>query len=291
MPINYSTIKSWPFEEISQPYGWKDSALYSLSLGICEDPLDVNELRYVYEQDMRSFPTMAAVLAHPGFWVRDPGTGIDWKNAVHVEQRLKIFHPIPATGSVTAKTRVSALIDKGKGKGALMISERQLRDSSSGQNYADVIQISLLRGDGGFTESGATSDAPLAPLPSSPDRQPDIVYTQTTSTQAALMYRLNGDFNPLHADPEVARAAGFERPILHGMCTYGIAARAITQAHLGGDASKIVEFNARFSAPVFPGESIRTEMWLNGSELQFRCIAVERDVIALNNGIARIDRS
>ena len=135
MPIDYRTVKDWPFADITHAYDWKDSALYALSLGIAADPLDAADLRYVYEQDMRAFPGMAVVLAHPGFWVRDAAAGIDWKNAVHVEQRLVLQRALPASGSVTARTRVRALIDKGPGKGALMVSERQLRDTHSAAVY------------------------------------------------------------------------------------------------------------------------------------------------------------
>lgn len=288
MALDYRTVKDWAFQDITHAYGWKDSALYALSLGLAQDPAEMSELQYVYEQEMRSFPTMAVVLAHPGFWVRDFATGIDWKSAVHVEQRLVLARPLPAEGSVTARTRVKALIDKGPGKGALMISERQLRDTVSGVPYGDVIQVSLLRGDGGFSEPGSLPDEALPALPATPERPADIVCSLPTASDSALLYRLNGDFNPLHADPKVARAAGFERPILHGLCSYGIAARAIIRSCLAGDASQLVEFSARFSAPVYPGETLRTEMWQTNGRIQFRCVVVEREVIALSNGVARV---
>lgn len=287
MALDYSIVKNWPFEDIAHAYGWKDSALYALSLGMGGDLAEIRELSYVYEQEMRSFPTMAVVLAHPGFWVRNPATGIDWKNAIHVEQRLALTRPLPVEGSVTARTRVRALIDKGSDKGALMVSERQLRDTRSGVLYGNVIQVSLLRGDGGFSASGFLQDESLQPLEATPKLPPDIVCALPTAPASALLYRLNGDFNPLHADPKVAHEAGFDRPILHGLCTYGIAARAIVRTCLDGDAARLIEFSARFSSPVYPGETLRTEIWREEERIQFRCVIAERDAVVLSNGLAR----
>lgn len=290
MALDYSKLKSWPFQDIIQNYDWKDCALYSLGIGIGKEPTNAHELRYVYEKNMVAFPSMAVVLANPGFWVKDPATGIDWLNVMHVEQRLNLLQPLPTQCSVIGRTRVTAIVDKGPGKGALLISERDLINADGDQLMATVTSVSLLRGDGGFTTSCASVDQGLPALPSTPDRAADQILELPTSREAALLYRLNGDFNPLHADPEVARKAGFERPILHGLCSYGIAARAVVSMCCGDDEKKLAQFSVRFSAPVYPGETLRTEIWHSGEDVQFRCAVVERNVVVLSHGLAKIHR-
>ena len=287
MAMQYATIKSWPFGEITHGIDWKDCALYALSIGIGADPLDADDLSYVYEPAQMAFPTMAAVLAFPGFWVRDPACGIDARAVVHVEQRLRLERPLPVQGTIAGRTAVKALIDKGPGKGALMVSERELRDASSGVMYGRVTQVSLLRANGGYSGGDpAQSDEGLPALQPNPERAPDASLAFGTPANAALLYRLNGDVNPLHADPAAARAAGFERPILHGLCSYGVAAHAIVKACYAGDASRLREFDARFTAPVFPGETLRTDIWKEAEGFRFRCVVVERDVVALSHGFA-----
>lgn len=286
MPLDYKVIRGWPFDDIRQSYGWKDCVLYSLSIGMGKDPFDAVELRHVYEPDLQSFPTMAVVLAHPGFWVREPMSGIAWRQVVHVEQRLQLLRPLPSEGAVAGRTHVTALVDKGVGKGALMVSQRQIRDASSNEPLANVVQISLLRGDGGFSTPQTPQDELLPPLQPTPERQPDAACELSTSPESAVLYRLNGDLNALHVDPEVARAAGFERPILHGLCSYGVAARAVVKTCFEGDASRLKQFDVRFSAPVYPGETLRTEVWREPGGIRFRSVVVGREVVALSHGLA-----
>src|SRR5690606_34674588 len=163
-------------------------------------------------KSLRCFPTMPNILAYPGFWAREPDTGIDWKRLVHAEQEIALHAAIPASGRVVAQNRVTALWDKGPGKGALLQQRREIRDAATSTLLATVTQLSLLRGDGGFGPGGSDG-APPPPHPI-PERAPDAVCDLPTLPQAALIYRLSGDLNPLHADPQVARTAGFERPIL-----------------------------------------------------------------------------
>jgi acyl dehydratase len=212
-------------------------------------------LRYVYEEGLAAFPTMGNVLGYPGFWMKDPGTGVDWVRIMHGEQQLTLHRDLPTSGSVIGRTRVKQIVDKGEGRGAIVLAERVVSDAHSGEALCTVIQSTFCRGDGGCGGPGGTIPSP----PRIPDRQPDEVVSISTLPQAALIYRLSGDWNPLHADPAVATAAGFPRPILHGLATFGFAARALTSLLPGG--VELAEIAARFTAVVFPGEVIETRIW------------------------------
>jgi len=285
MAIDYQRLKNWPFRPIEHAYTAKDSMLYALGLGFGADPTDRKQLGFVYEEGLKALPTMAVVLASPGFWLKDPATGVDWKKVLHGEQGLRLHEPLPAAGTVVGTTRIDEIVDKGAGKGALLYSTREIRDKASGKLLAEVASVGFLRGDGGF---GGPEGAPRKPQPI-PERAPDASVEINTLPQSALIYRLSGDFNPLHADPDVARAAGFERPILHGLCTYGVAGHALLKLVCDYDAARLQRMDVRFSAPVYPGETIRTEIWTEGDgRLAFRCVVPERKTIVLNNGYAEL---
>lgn len=292
MPIDYAKLKNWSFENIEQTYTWKDSMLYALGLGFGFDPLDDLQLRFVYERNLAAVPTMAVVLGYPGFWLKDPATGVDWVKVLHGEHSLNLHKPLPPAGTVVSKLRVSAIVDKGKDKGALLVQERTLYDKKTGDLLGTINQLTFCRGDGGFSEvpgNGPKGGDPAPPAkPAVPAEAPDAVCDLPTLPQAALIYRLSSDYNPLHAEPAVAKAAGFPRPILHGLCTYGVAGHAILKTFCGYDPTLFSGLAVRFSAPVFPGETIRTEMWRRGDAVHFRSRVVERDVVVLNNGIARL---
>ncbi len=285
MPIDYQKIKNWPFPDVVQTYGEKDTILYALGVGYGYDPVDEAQLPFVYEGGLKTVPTMPVVLGYPGFWVKDPAAGIDWVRVVHGEQALLLHRPIPVAGTVIGRTRVKAIVDKGPDKGALLIQERSVIDKASGALLATLEQTSFCRGDGGF----GGGDDPPPPPPAVPDSTPDACCDLPTLRQAALIYRLCADPNPLHAEPAVARAAGYPRPILHGLCTYGVAGHAILKTFCDYEPERLQALSVRFSAPVFPGETIRTEMWKRGDTVLFRSRAIERDVVVLNNGVARVD--
>jgi len=286
MPIDYDKIKNWPFPDIEQTYTEKDSMLYALGVGYGHDPMDEAQLRFVYEQGLRAVPTMPVVLANPGFWLKNPATGIDWVKIVHGEQALRIHQPIPAAGTVVGRMRIKAIVDKGRDKGALLIQERSIVDKASGALLATLEHTTFCRGDGGF----GAGDAAPPPPPALPEGEADASCDLPTLPQAALLYRLCADRNPLHADPAVARAAGYPRPILHGLCSYGVAGHAILKTWCGYDPAKLTSLSLRFSAPVYPGETIRTEMWDRGSSILFRSRVLERNVVVLNNGVATVAR-
>lgn len=282
MAIDYDQLKAWPFGEIEHRYAAKDVMLYALGLGLGADPLDPGQLRFVYEDGLRVLPGFALQLGYPGFWPIDPKTGLDWKKVLNAEQGVEIMRPLPAQGPVIAHNRIDEIVDKGPGKGAILYTSRDIVDPASGELLARVTQTVLARGDGGF---GGPVTQPRPQAPPLPDTPPTMAFEMKTLPQAALIFRLSGDYNPLHADPAIARAAGFERPLLHGAALFGIAAYAIVKQLCGSDPAQLRKLNVRLSAPVYPGETIRTEIWDGGDGTAvFRARVVERDVVALDRG-------
>ena len=289
MAIDANKLLNWPFTDIRQHYSSRDTILYALGVGLGHDPLDSKQLGFVYEEGLHALPTMPVVLGSPGFWVKDPASGIDWKAVLHGEQGLRIHQPLPANGTVVGKTVIEEIIDKGAGKGALMYSRRDLFNEANGELLASINSTTFCRRDGGFGGS-STSSKPRS-LPEIPNTLPDLSDQLKTLPQAALIYRLSGDYNPLHADPTVAASVGFKQPILHGLCSYAVAGFAALKNLCGYDSSKLRRFDLRFSSPVYPGETIRTEFWRQGktdaglNRAVFRSRVLERDVVVLNNGL------
>jgi acyl dehydratase len=282
MPIDYDHLMAFPIPEIRQRLRWQDTALYALSLGVGQDPMDEAELRFVTEgPGMLALPSMAVVLGYPGFWLRDPATGVDALRLVHGEQSVTLHAPLPVEGEVVGKSRVTGIVDRGAGKGALLYTTREIIDIATGAKLATLEQTTFLRGDGGF---GGPSGPVKKPAPE-PETAPDLVIDLPTRPEIALLYRLNGDHNPLHSDPGVAAKAGFPRPILHGLATFGTIGRALLKGVCGGDPARFGSMGCRFSAPVFPGETIRTEIWTSSKGgAAFRARVVERDTIVASNG-------
>lgn len=295
MAIDYHQLKQRAFAPVHQHYTERDTLLYALALGLGNDPLDANALPFVYEGvagGLRALPSQAVVLGYPGFWAREPDTGIDWVKLLHGEQRMRLHRPLPASAEVVGHNRITHLVDKGENKGAILVTERRL-ETLQGELLATIHQVSFLRGDGGFSQrSGQPSDAPLAPLQPTPeDRAPDFIDEQVVRPEAALLYRLMGDYNPLHADPAVARAAGFERPILHGLASYGLVARALLRQCAEHNPARLCALDIRFASPVYPGETLVTEIWrVPGQPLQFQLRAKvrERDKVVLSHGFAEL---
>lgn len=283
--LDYDAVMTWPFADVVQTYTARDTILYALGLGYGVDRADADELRYVYEKDLICAPTYPVVLGNQGPWMTDPRTGIDWVRSLHGEQGLKIFAPLPPQGTVVGKNRVVGVIDKGPGKGALLMMERDIIDSATGRTLAMRTSTSFLRGDGGC---GAPPKEQVKPV-TMPDRAPDLSHTLTTRPEATLIYRLSGDYNPVHVDPAVARKAGFDRPILHGLCTFGIIGRALVAAVCDGDPSRLKELGGRFSSVVYPGEAVSVDVWKEqAGEVKFRAHIAGRNAVVFNNGRAVI---
>lgn len=283
MPLNIDALRSFVFPELRQSYTEKDSLLYAVSLGFGQDPLDAGQLRFAYEGDLQAVPTMPAILCHPGAWSSDPAFGITRAKVVHGEQRVFLHAPLPPAAELVAQAQITAVEDKGD-KGALIHVLRTMRDAASGAAIASVLHSTFCRADGGF--GGGFGTPPTAHK--LPDREPDLIIAIETRPEAALLYRLNIDRNPLHADPAYAQRAGFSRPILHGLCSYGLAARALLAGFLDYDATLLRSIECRFSAPVFPGETISFELWRDGDIASFRAIVREREAKVLDAGRALI---
>ena len=282
MALNPDVLLNWRFPDVVQTYDRRDTMLYALGLGLGSDPLDPAQLRFVYEDGLQALPAMGVTLGYPGFWLSDPRAGVDWKQLLHGEQGIELLRPLPVAGTVTGRTRVTAVVDKGAGKGALVYTEREVTDQADGQVLCRLTSTTFLRGDGGFGGPGGPGRAPHRV----PDRAPDMEVALATLPQAALIYRLSGDYNPLHADPVVARAGGFDRPILHGLCTFGIASYAVLTGAAGGDPERLASIDVRFTAPVYPGETVVTKIWRDGDGVSFRSEVKERGLTVLNNGRA-----
>lgn len=281
MAIDPDVLLNFPIPEVRQTITPASSILYALSVGMGCDPMDTDALDFVdHHRALKAMPSMAVVLGHPGFWLADPATGVDAIRLVHGEQSITWHAPIPISGDVVGRTRVTGLVDKGAGKGALLYSEKTLTDAA-GHLLATTTSTTFLRGDGGF--GGAAG--PVRRAAPAPEGVADRIIDLPTRPEQALYYRLNGDDNPLHSDPSVAAKAGFPRPILHGLCTLGVVTHAVLRGLCGYDPARLRALSLRFSAPVFPGETIRTEIWASGG---FRARVLERDIIVVNNGLADI---
>ena len=282
--MNLDLLEGFKLEDKIHDYSARDSILYALGLGYGGDPTDAGQLHFVYEDGLKAVPSMCNTICHPGFWIDRPELQIDWVKVLHAEQSFEIHSAIPAEGHMRGEYSVVSVEDKGAEKGAIMRMQKLLKDHASGVLCATVTQTLFLRGDGGQGGFGSPPAAGAA----LPDGMPDITLDIPTLPQMALIYRLSGDLNPLHASPAVARKAGFDRPILHGLCTMGIAARALLEGVCFQQPERLLSMSVRFSKPVFPGETIRTEIFRDGTSVAFRCRSVERDLIVLDRGRATL---
>ncbi len=281
MAINYERIMAYRPADIAVSYGARDCILYALGIGIGMDPLDPGALPFVYERaDLQAFPTMAVVLGWPGR-MTDPSFGVDERLVVAGDIKVVLHRPLPPQGQLTSRPRIREVVDKGPGKAAIILNTRDLT-GGDGTLVATVDSSTFARNHGGF--GGKVTETPAPPVV--PQSAPEEICDLPTPPNLALLYRLNGDENPLHADPERAKVAGFDRPILHGAASFGVAAHAILRTVADFRPERLAAIEARFSRPVFPGDTIRTEMWRHGERVFFQCRVVGRDDIVLSNGLA-----
>ncbi len=287
MPLDPVQLLGWPISAVEQAWSERDAAFYALALGLPADPLSPDDLPYVYEGaagGLRVLPTFATVLADPGFWLSDPRLGLDWPRMLHAGQSIVIHRPLASSGSVRSSSRVVEVRDDAAGRGAWVVTERELRDADDGLLYCVLRQTSLLRGDGGFDPAKEALKT-AARAPSGPRRAPDCFHDHQTPLQAALLFRLCADMNPLHADPAVAASAGYDRPILHGMATCGVACHGVLAA-LRMQPAALEKFDARFTAPVFPGDLLRTRVWGDAQACEFDVWVAARDAVVLRGSAA-----
>ena len=281
MTINFDEIMNLTSENVEISYSDKDSILYSLGIGLGNDPMNLNELKYVYENSQSVLPSMAT-----NFQYHSPlllKTNINFIMVVHGEQRLSITNALPVSGNFIANAKVIGCYDKGPARGAIIEVETTVKNKKNNEEICKLVSTTFARGDGGF----GGPDSPKKEI-FIPDGEPDYVSEVSTKPDQALIFRLSGDYNPLHSDPNFAKAAGFEKPILHGMCTYGIACRSLVDKICENDASKLKRFDCRFSSPVYPGETIITEMWKKDKMIYFNSKVKERDKLVLKNGVSVI---
>lgn len=280
-PLDVEKLRSFTIPQAHDDYDLRDTILYALGAGAGLST-DIDETAFLFERQLQVLPTMALVLGTPGFWPMDPRTGLDWLRILHGEQRLALHMPLEPTGTLIGDTQVTDLADKGSGKSALVRAVKKLR-TPGGTLAAEASEVWVIRGAGGF---GGPRELSGEPLPTVAARDPDYEITLPTSRAQAAIYRLSGDRNPLHIDPETASRAGFEQPILHGLSTMGVVARALIHVCGDGMASRLKEIALRFTAPVYPGDTIRTHIWQEAGRLQFQASAVERGVVVASNGTA-----
>jgi acyl dehydratase len=282
--MNLDKLIAWNFPPLAHAYGAKDTILYALGVGVGADPMDPKELPFVYEKSLRIIPSQASVIAFPGAWMMDPALGIDYVKVLHGEQGIVFERPLEPTATVRGEYEVLGVDDKGAGKGAVISFEKRILDAKDGTVICRVRSTYFLRGDGGCGSWKHPATVPSA----LPDRAPDRVIDLPTMPRQALIYRLNGDYNPVHIDPEVAAKAGFAKPILHGLCTFGIACFGLVQHLCAGDPTRLAEIFVRFSRPVYPGDTIRLELFEEENAWRFRARTRERDEVVLDRGLVRV---
>ncbi len=273
------------WEELPGKYTDTDTLLYAVSVGMGRDPLDPQELTYVCESSGKNvLPTVASVLGKPATRPKNNPfatlmTKMNFMMMLHGEQRLEIHQTIPPKAKTLISTGVTGIFDKGEGKGTIIAMETRVKLEDGSPLFTTSSSL-FFRADGGF--GGSEEGAPVAhPIP---DRKPDAVCEMKGQIDQALIYALNGDRNPIHRNPVMAKQAGFERPIIHGLCSYGIACHAVVKTMLDYDQASMTGFDVRFSAPAYPGETQVVEMWKDGNVISFRSTIKERGVVCINNG-------
>ena len=289
MPITVQDVEqalAQPREDVPGGYSDRDSLLYAVAIGMGRDPMDRKELAYVCEtMGDQVVPTAATVLSRPSRASAGAGFGsgfmakMNFTLMLHGEQRLQVQQPIPRAADILINSGTTGVYDKGPGKGALVTNETIVK-LASGAPLFTLGSTLFFRGDGGF--GGSATGAPEPHV--LPTRAPDVVCEMPGRADQAFVYALCGDRNPLHRDLDVAKRAGFEAPILHGLCSYGIACHAVIKTMLDYDAAAVTGFDVRFSTPVYPGETQVVEMWRDGNVISFRVRLKERNVVSINNG-------
>ena len=264
----------------SRQFAWDEDRviLYHLGLGAGAPPTDPLELSYTYEGNLSVLPSFGTVAAYSAMAAASMARGVDinWALVLHGEQDLEIRRPIPRSGEVTSQPRVAHIYDKGRA--ALMVVEVTSTDQQTGEVLFINRSSLFIRGEGGWGGNPGPKASNQAP-----SWEPDHIIRSPTLPQQALLYRLSGDKNPLHADPAFAALGGFDRPILHGLCTYGVVCKAAVDTVLGGDAARARRYRARFAGVVFPGETVTTRMWEEGDKTLLEAVVEGRDATVLSN--------
>jgi acyl dehydratase len=286
MAIDYDDMMQSGATGLRSRYDERDVILYALGVGFMRDPLDTDELPFAYEQNLKVVPTFASALPRGAAPIENQRnatkSSINLMLVVDGERHITFHRPLPTAADLIADERTIGVYDKGKDHGAVVVNERQVRDAASNEKLFTIVSSLFARGDGGF---GGPAHGGPEPHPI-PDRAPDLIRECDTRPDQAFLYALSGDRNPLHRDPAFAKMVGFPRPILHGLCSFGTACRAILSTVGKYQPERVKEFAVRFSKPVFPGETIVTHIWADGGTISFRAFVKEREgVMVLNNGL------
>lgn len=281
MAFDPDRLRAHAFPLTRQAYGARDAILYALGVGL---PFGAatEDLSYLLEDRLTVLPTFAVTLATPGMWVKAPELELNWVELLHSAQAAEFHTPLPAQAEVVSHTRVKSLHDRGMGKGSICVIERRIVDAANDTVYCTVNQTLMLRGNDGF----GGDPAPRVARPTPPDRAPDHSESVQTSPRAALVYRLSGDVNPLHVDPEVARKAGFDRPILHGLASYGTMGALVLRRFCGHDPARLAALSLRFAGVSYPGDRLDCDFWHEGDHVLFTARVGDR--VVLDQGQARL---
>jgi acyl dehydratase len=275
MPFDMSKVGK-KLGAVTHSYGERDLILYALGVGAGRD-----ELQFTYERDLKALPTFAVIPSFPAMMNLGGAMDVNPAMVLHGEQRIELQAPIPTSGTITTTPTIKAIYDKVKG--AVVVVETDSVDSKGKLIFRNTSSI-FVRGEGGFGGDRGPSGARNVP----PDRKPDKSISWKTSPDQALLYRLSGDMNPLHADPDFAKMGGYDTPILHGLCTYGYAGRAVLKAFCDNDPARFKSFEVRFSGVVFPGETITTDMWQVEPGKVVLTAKTERGEAVLSNAAAEV---
>ena len=278
MPIDLEKARGAKIASTTGEWGQDQVILYHLGIGAgCGAPTDPKELEYTYEKNLKVLPSYGVipVFGAVGGMAGVPGIQINFALVLHGEQDIEIHRPIPVRAKIESTGQIAGIYDKGKA--ALIVIEVETKEAGGAKLFTNRFSI-FARGEGGFGgEAGpkAGNDAPA--------RAPDAVVESPTLPHQALLYRLSGDKNPLHADPDFAVLGGFDKPILHGLCSFGIVCKAVVDELLGGDVTRVARYQVRFAGVVYPGETIETSMWRDGNKILIAAKSKERGTPVISN--------
>lgn len=279
MPIDKDKAMAATFTSAEGSWNQDDVILYHLGLGAGLDkPTDAKELEYTYEKNLKALPSFGVIPVFDALGKGmggTPGIEVNFALVLHGEQDIEIHRPIPVAAQVVNQPRIAGIYDKGKA--ALIIMEVETSEKGGDKLFTNRFSI-FARGEGGFGGDSGPKAGNVAP-----DRAPDKVVESRTLPNQALLYRLSGDKNPLHADPEFAKLGGFDVPILHGLCSYGIVCKAVVDNMLDGDVARVARYQARFAGVLFPGETIVTSMWQEDGRILVNAKSKERDSAVISN--------
>jgi len=277
-PIDHAAILSLTRSGVHQ-WTQKDCIIYALGIGMSQDPTNEAELRFTYEDNLVTFPTFPVAVGFHGGPLED--IGIDYRYVLHGEHSITLHQRFPPCGKAVWHSKILGAWDKGPQKGAVFSQEKTLTLDGEKKPLATIVTTSFGRAEGGF--GGPSRGQPLPHM--IPNREPDANMEIPTDSRQALLYRLSGDMNPLHADPETAKAAGYPSPILHGLCSFAICCRAVMQIYCNQDPTRISHHQLRFAAPVFPGETLSISLWRDENIISFEARVKERGVTVIKNGM------